>query len=114
MSQSLGVLGERQAAEYFVSRGGVILGRNVRYSCGEIDLIVQLDGVVIFVEVKTRTTEAFGAAESVSPAKFSRMRRAAAKWLEGQPYLPIRFDVLVIVMDTDEVTHYEGIDRGSR
>lgn len=110
----LGVHGEKEAARYFVSLGGIIVGRNVRYSCGEIDLIVQLGGEIIFVEVKTRSSWDFGVAEAVTPRKFARMKRAAASWLEGQPYRPVRFDVLEYVLDKGEVNHYEGIDCGAR
>ena len=113
MANELGIYGEQQATQYFLSRGGIILGRNVRYNCGEIDLIVQLGGEVVFVEVKTRSSWDFGAAESVTPRKFARMKRAAAAWLEGQPYRSVRFDVWVYVVDKGAVEHYEGIDGGA-
>ncbi|MEJ5997005.1 YraN family protein [Corynebacterium sp. H130] len=115
MTSNIGVLGEQEAARYFVARGGAILGRNVRYPCGELDLIVQLGGVVVFVEVKTRSSEDFGAAEAVTVRKFSRMKRAAAAWLEGEPfYREVRFDVVVYRPHSGEIEHYEGIDRGAR
>lgn len=114
LTNELGVYGEQQAAEYFLARGGIILGRNVRYSCGEIDLIVQIGGEVVFVEVKTRSSWDYGAAESVTPRKFARMKRAAAAWLEGQPRRSVRFDVWVYVVDKGETLHYEGIDSGAR
>lgn len=114
MSQDLGIYGEQQAAHYFLARGGIILGRNVRYNCGEIDLIVQLGGEVVFVEVKTRSSQDFGAAEAVTPRKFARMKRAAAAWLSGQPHRTVRFDVWVYVADTGEIEHYEGVDCGAR
>ncbi|MEJ6012556.1 YraN family protein [Corynebacterium sp. H127] len=113
MTTKLGSFGEAQAADYFLDRGGIILGRNVRYTCGEIDLILQLNGQVVFVEVKTRSTADFGAAEAVTPRKFSRLKRAAARWLEGQPYREVRFDVLVFLLDEGTVQHFEGIDCGA-
>ncbi|AKK03421.1 YraN family protein [Corynebacterium epidermidicanis] len=115
MKRELGARGEALAAQYFVSRGGVILGRNVRYTCGELDLIVQLGGIIVFVEVKTRSTLDFGGAESITRAKFARMRRAAALWLEGQPYREVRFDALVLDFSADDpFFHYEGIVAGAR
>lgn len=114
MSTELGILGEQHAAHYFLARGGIILGRNVRYACGEIDLIVQLGGEVVFVEVKTRSSWDYGGAEAVTPRKFARMKRAAATWLEGQPPRNVRFDVLVLLLDKGEVQHFEGIDCGAR
>lgn len=114
MSTELGVLGEQSAAQFYLDRGGIILGRNVRYSCGELDLIVQLGGEVVFVEVKTRSSWDFGGAEAVTPRKFARMKRAAAKWLEGQPRRSVRFDVIVFILDKGEFQHFEGIDGGAR
>lgn len=112
--QNLGSAGEDQAVQFYISRGGRLLGRNVRYPCGEIDLIVEIDGQVVFVEVKTRSSADFGGAESITPAKFMRMRRAAAQWLAGGPLRSVRFDALVIDHSAlDPVIHYEGIECGA-
>lgn len=115
MTNAIGNRGEQLVAQYFVQRGGRILGRNVRYPCGELDLIVELGAEVVFVEVKTRSTLDFGGAEAVTPAKFQRMKRAAAKWLAGQPLRMVRFDAVVVDLSAnDEITHYEGIECGAR
>lgn len=117
----LGRAGEEYAAEFFAHQGAGILARNVSYPVGELDLIVQeADGTIVFVEVKTRSTLAFGGAESVTLGKRNRMRRAAARWLAGQPATrgaTIRFDVVLLVGfggSDFTVTHYEGIFDGTR
>ncbi|MDU0477968.1 YraN family protein [Staphylococcus chromogenes] len=115
MNQQVGRLGEQLVAKHFVEKGGRILGRNVSYPCGEIDLIVELGTEVVFVEVKTRSTLAFGSAEAITPSKFHRMKRAAAQWLNGQPLRNVRFDAVVVDLSADEeITHYEGIECGAR
>lgn len=117
----LGRAGENYAAGFFEDRGATILARNVSYPVGELDLIVQEEaGTVVFVEVKTRSTPAFGGAESVTLGKRNRMRRAAARWLSDQPaarWTNIRFDVVLLIGlggSDFTVTHYEGIFDGTR
>lgn len=117
--QHLGALGEDLTAEFYERRGYRIRHRNVRYPCGELDLIVEdTAGTVVFAEVKTRRGSGFGSAESVTARKLGRMRRAAAIWLEGQPYTAIRFDVVTVEVDprTGDVTVecYEGVEDGAR
>lgn len=117
--QKLGSLGEELAAEFYEQRGYRIRERNASYSCGELDLIVEdADGTIVFVEVKTRRGTRFGVAESVTARKFFRMRGAAANWLKGKPYAPIRFDVITVVMDEHTGQHtvdcYEGVGHGAR
>lgn len=117
--KKLGALGEDLAAEFFRGRGFQIRHRNVSYPCGEIDLIVEdHDKTVVFVEVKTRRGDGYGNAESVTPRKLNRMRRAAATWLADQPYTAIRFDVVTVDIDLRTghctVECYEGVDHGAR
>ena len=92
------------------------MGRNVRYHCGELDVVARFpDGEVVFVEVKTRSSLDYGGAEAVTPEKLTKLRRAAAMWLQGKPYIPVRFDVLVVLMNGDDVDyeHYEGVTDGA-
>lgn len=117
--QYLGAFGEDVALQQYLDDQATLLDRNVHYSCGELDLIVRLaSGVVVFVEVKTRRGSAFDSAAAVNNQKMLRMRRAAALWLEGKPYTPIRFDVVAIVLDPHtgrpEITVYEDVEHGAR
>ena len=73
------------------------MARNWRSRQGEIDLIVRRDGLMVFCEVKTRSSGAFGEPfEAVTRTKQMRIRRLAAEWLRsrtgGGPY-ELRFDV---------------------
>lgn len=98
----VGRFGEDLAARHLSDAGLDVLERNWRCREGELDIIA-LDGAVLaFIEVKTRSTLAFGdPAEAVNPVKAARIHRLALRWLEvnrgsiGWPDL--RFDVVSIV-----------------
>ena len=107
----LGKRGETMARRYYQDNGYGFVAANVRYTCGEIDLIMQQGDTTVFVEVKTRTNNAMGGAEAVTPAKLRRVQRAAVRWLEDKPFRSIRFDVVEIV--GKNLTCYEGVDRGA-
>jgi putative endonuclease len=102
-NRSLGAKGEETAAAWYESQGYEILERNWSRREGEVDLIVRRRRTVAFVEVKTRTTDAFGTgAEAVLPAKQRRIRRLASRWLaeltpaSGRALVDLRFDVVDI------------------
>ena len=73
--------GEDYAAHWLGEQGYQIRQRNVRVAYGELDLIAEKDGILYFVEVKTRQNGLGQAAESLTPAKRVRMRQAAYGWL---------------------------------
>lgn len=88
MHSELGKTGEEVAAQYLESvLGWKLVERNARFTCGEIDLIGRDDaGEVVFVEVKTRKSGRFGAvAESLTPKKVQRFKRACLEWLRVHP-----------------------------
>lgn len=96
----LGRMGEALAAAYLERRGWRTLARNVRFREGEIDLIAARDGVLAFVEVKTRRSVAYGTpGEAVTPAKAARIRRLAQRYLaEERPGAStVRFDVVEVL-----------------
>ena len=98
--QSLGAKGEAQAARWFQDNGYQVVDRNWRCREGEIDLIVRLRRTIVFCEVKTRSSDAYGLpAEAVTRAKRDRLRHLAAKWLAQSSIRPvgIRFDVAAIL-----------------
>ncbi len=95
-TQRLGRSGEALAEAWYLERGYQVLDRNWRCPQGELDLVVARGPVVVFSEVKTRTSDRFGApAEAVTPAKQARIRRLAARWLAeaAQRRRAVRFDV---------------------
>ena len=98
--RALGAHGEDMAADWYVAHGYEVLARNWRCREGEIDLIVRHGRTIVFCEVKTRSSAAFGLpAEAVTRAKRERLRHLAAKWLDESPVRPlrIRFDVAAIL-----------------
>jgi putative endonuclease len=82
-NQILGRFGESQVSHFCIDRGDEIIDRNWRVREGEIDLI-SLDsaGVFHFIEVKSRSSLAFGHPfEAITPIKLLRMQRLAMGWL---------------------------------
>jgi putative endonuclease len=106
----LGRNGEDVAAAFYEARGFDVLERNYRVGEGEIDVIARRDDLIVFCEVKTRRSDAWGSpSEAVAWSKQQRLRRLAAKWMrERKPgAVGIRFDVISIVLRQggSEVTH---------
>ena len=79
--------------------GAKLAVRNWRCGTGEIDLILEGRGAVVFCEVKTRTSQAFGhPAESVDHRRQGRLRRAAVEWMRGSGHCgTVRFDVVAVL-----------------
>lgn len=94
----LGAAGEAIAADFLRSRGLVLLARNYRCRLGEIDLIAGDGDTLVFVEVRLRTSSAFGgAAASIGGANRARMTRAARHYLATLGREPAcRFDALLL------------------
>ena len=101
---AVGQYGERVAAEHLRSAGLAILDRNWRCSDGELDIVARDGDALVFVEVNTRSSTAYGdPAEAISPAKAARIRGLAMRWLEQNRGLPskdrrqLRFDVVSVL-----------------
>ncbi len=93
-------------AAWYVDHGYEVVERNWRSRAGELDLIVRRGRTFVFCEVKTRSSEAFGAPiEAVTRDKQVRLRHLAARWLEDAPLRPtdIRFDVASVLAGEIEV-----------
>jgi putative endonuclease len=98
--QQLGALGEELAARWYCDQGYTVVERNWRCRAGEIDLVASRDAVLVFCEVKTRSSRRHGhPAEAVTVTKPRRIRRLAIHWLAGRErwYDEIRFDVAEVV-----------------
>ena len=97
---ALGRKGENLAADFLINRGLKLIERNVRTPFGEIDLVL-LDGdMVVFTEVKARTTSAFGGPfEAVGSKKRQRLSKAALSFLKRKGWLNrrARFDVVGVI-----------------
>lgn len=84
--QSLGKRGKSIAAEFLKNKGYTILETNWRSPYGEIDLVANQDGVLTFVEVKTRASKSLGPPEvSITPRKLEHMRNTAEYYMQEHP-----------------------------
>lgn len=104
--QARGRFGEDAAARWYTERGYSVLARNWRTPGGELDLVVGRGRLVVFCEVKARSSTAYGSpAEAVTPAKQLRLRRLAAAWLATTvgPPVEVRFDVASVLGTRIEV-----------
>lgn len=100
----LGFKGEAVAKEFLIENGYEILDENWVHGKAEVDLIVYLNSQIIFVEVKTRSSVAFGMPEDfVSNAKQKQMEYAANEYIELMNHKgEIRFDIISILFDKKE------------
>lgn len=98
-NHSLGSWGERLAAAYLAERGFEILERNFYTPYGELDLVMRRANEMVFVEVKTRSSEMFGWPElALTPKKRAHLLNAALYYLEQHPEFEgdWRIDVIAI------------------
>jgi putative endonuclease len=108
-ASKLGENGEQFVADYLTKIGYQIMSRNWRVREGELDIVARdQNGLIIFVEVKTRTSIAFGdPLESIDRKKLFRIQKLALAWLAtnlrlGNPY---RIDSAgVIISRSGEIT----------
>lgn len=106
--KDLGDFGEYVAADFLEAKGYHILERNYHCSGGELDIIAEKGKFLVFVEVKTRSSEKFGApAESVTRKKQEHLLAAARGYLMENPTKKeIRFDVMEILANIQDSTPY--------
>ncbi|MBI4433769.1 YraN family protein [Candidatus Uhrbacteria bacterium] len=111
-----GAEGEALAADYLVAKGYRVLGRNIRTPLGEIDLLCARHRTLVFVEVKTRTSHAFGPPEAaITPTKQRRLMRVA-EWFSAHHdeyrRWPHTIDVVAITRRPDaaaEIVHLPNV-----
>ncbi len=97
---TLGAKGELAAQKQLRRRGHRILDVNYRHKLGELDIVSEHRGSIVFTEVKTRTEdEAFRPADNVGPAKMRKLRRIAEIYLKHRALADreVRFDVIELV-----------------
>jgi putative endonuclease len=110
-NQEVGRWGEQTAADYLSTKGYQIAARNVRTPYGEIDLIAQKDGFMIFVEVKARTSSSLGPPEiAVTPRKQQHMVACAGYYAQHNGIDHWQIDVIAVekVNDKAKITHFEN------
>lgn len=107
-----GQAGEAAAAAHLIARGYTIVRRNYRFRRAEIDLIAQLGAaLLVFVEVKARSTSQFGYPETFVTERKRQLFRLAAERVQEELdwHGDIRFDVLAIIPVANgfRVEHFE-------
>ncbi|MBQ7515418.1 MAG: YraN family protein [Schwartzia sp.] len=107
-TKNLGNSGEEAAARYLAACRYRIRERQYRCPLGEIDLIAERDGWLVFIEVKTRRSLRYGApALAVTPTKQRRIIRTATWYLQQHPPAdrPCRFDVVEVFRTSEGKWH---------
>lgn len=103
----MGTRGEDAAADAYLRRGYRIVARNWRCRLGELDLVAERRGVVVFCEVKSRRGDAYGGGyEAVTSRKQAKLRSLAEVFLQAAGARPgaIRFDVASVVVRAERST----------
>jgi putative endonuclease len=105
-TQAFGELGERIAERWLTQKGWRVVHRRFRSGHRDIDLVMEREGIVAFVEVKARSGPQFGGpVEAVNWRKRGELERSAKVWISrhGRPQESYRFDVLGILLEGDRV-----------
>ena len=104
--QAFGELGERIAERWLRRQGWRVVQRRYRSGHRDIDLVVERDGTVAFVEVKARRGSEFGdPVEAVNWNKQRQLIRSASTWIDrhGKPSECYRFDVVGVLVEGERV-----------
>lgn len=111
-SQQLGLAGEQIATDFLQQHGFAILERQLETPFGEVDILARLpDGTIVYCEVRTRTSHAYGTPEeSITPQKLLHMTRTA-EYVQKQrfPNTPFRLDLLCVEHGA-VTTHLQNIE----
>ena len=94
--------GESAALTFLKKKGYRILEKNFRTKVGEIDIIAEQDGVIVFIEVKARASHEFGHPfTAITPAKQKKIIQTAKSFLARKRISdkPMRFDVVALTSD---------------
>ena len=115
-AESLGARGEDMAVKFLTTRGYFIIERNWRIREGELDIIAKSpDKAIVFIEVKSRSSAAFGdSLEGISAEKALRIQRLALAWLATHQLLgaEYRIDAIGILIGRSgdiSIDHRAGI-----
>ncbi|HEX8326959.1 MAG TPA: YraN family protein [Hymenobacter sp.] len=97
----LGQAGEQAAADFFVAQGYEVLARSYRHGRAEVDLVLrQGTSLLVFAEVKTRSSSQFGSPETFVSARKKELFRLAATHLQEELDWrgDIRFDIVAVTL----------------
>ncbi|MEO7349596.1 MAG: YraN family protein [Terrimesophilobacter sp.] len=117
----LGRRGEDLAAQFLRNAGYSIIDRNWRCPRGEIDLVARDGDDTVFIEVKTRSSTAFGHPfEAITAQKLARLKRLAHAWCDAHPHRAhakgaraqgMRIDAISVIVAADRAPIIEHLRR---
>ncbi|RYE24489.1 MAG: YraN family protein [Sphingobacteriales bacterium] len=107
-----GIKGEQLAQNFLLNKGYSVLHTNWCFGKKEVDVVAEQNGLLIFVEVKTRASAMFGyPEEAVNMRKMGFLKEAAEAFMELHPeYQKVQFDIISILLDdkkVKEIRHFE-------
>ncbi|MDP8263616.1 MAG: YraN family protein [Candidatus Ancaeobacter aquaticus] len=111
-NKKIGKAGEDIAERYLKKNGYSVREKNFRSHFGEIDIVAEEAGTIVFVEVKTRTSDAYGdGTESITISKIRTITRTAQLYLSAYKCTnrDCRFDVIAIQLVRGEVSELSHI-----
>jgi len=115
--QFLGKEGEKRALDFLLRNGYSIHDTNYRTPLGEIDIVAEKKGIVVFIEVKTRIGDKKGKPyEAITYHKIRHLKRAIQFYLmsKNKKRNPLRIDVISIELNTDKsikkLQHFENVE----
>jgi putative endonuclease len=113
----IGNLGEQIAADFLGDLGYKLLDQNYHTPYGELDLIMLDSEILVFAEVKTRTTNSFGSPESsITQTKLERIHNSALLWLQShlEQKDDWRVDVVAIILNSEgriqDIQHFINVN----
>ena len=119
--KEVGAKGEKLAAKFLKRKGYKVIQRNYKCKLGEIDIVAEHNGTIVFVEVKTRQTQEFGSPQSsVTATKRGQISRVALSYIRDKKLVDqaCRFDVIGITFPPEsrkpEIEHIENAFQLSR
>ncbi|HBO99875.1 TPA: hypothetical protein DD617_01665 [Candidatus Uhrbacteria bacterium] len=120
--KAVGPWGEEVAALYLKNKGYIIVARHWTHRIGELDIVTRgKDGRIIFVEVKTRTSNRFGSPEdAIGPWKQERLRRTANVYMLKNRLqdVPYQIDSVAVIYDyalkQTTIRHLENVINADR
>ena len=111
MNKDRGKFGEDLSEELLLSKGYTVVARNYRGDFGEIDIVATKEDILVFVEVKARSTIDYGYPyEAVDLKKQERIIKTAYEFLQKHDYkgYQVRFDIIEIYLMDRKYRHIEN------
>jgi len=110
MSRKAGIEAEKNAANFLSQKGYRILTTNFTSRMGEIDIIAEKNGRIIFIEVKMRSSSSFGTGrEYVTSKKLQKIILTAQLYMQKNKLTNIPFQIDVVEVQGEQFTHLENV-----